>query len=80
VLLVVLGFFTLLIVWTVGLSGGMNISVKLPGGINISLAWFITLVIFILGYFFYDMNKTWKKDRLREFYKEALLELKIPKG
>ena len=55
VLLVVLGFFTLLIVWIVDLSGG----------INISLAWFITFVIFILGGVFYDQNKTWKKARLR---------------
>ena len=76
-LLVVLGFPTLLIVWTVDLSGGINGSVTLPGGNKISLAWFITLVIFILGYFFYDGNKTWKKDRLCEFYEEEFLELEM---
>ena len=78
-LLVVLGFPTLLIVWIVELSAGINTRVELPGGINISLAWFITLVIFILGVVFYGENKTWKKDRLREFYKEELLELKLNK-
>ncbi len=78
-LLVVLGFFTLLILWTVELSGGINTRVELPGGINISLAWFITFVIFILGGVFYDQNKTWKKARLRELYKEELLELKMKK-
>jgi len=77
VLLVVLGFFTLLIVWIVDLSGGINTRVELPGGNNISLAWFITFVIFILGWVFYDQNKTWKKARLREFYEEELLELKM---
>ncbi len=75
-LLVVLGFPTLLIVWIVDLSGGIDISVKL-GGLNFSLAWFITLAIFILGGVFYDQNKTWKKARLREFYEEELLELKM---
>ncbi len=77
-LLVVLGFPTLLIVWTVELSGGINISVKL-GGTNISLAWFIIGVIFILGGVFYTENKTWKIERLREFYREELLELKMRK-
>ena len=77
VLLVVLGFFTLLIVWIVDLSGGINTGVELPGGNKISLAWFITLAIFILGWFFYDMNKSWKKNRLRELYREELLELEM---
>ncbi len=68
-LLVVLGFFALLIVWILELSGE----------INISLAWFITLAIFILGGVFYVQNETWEKTRLRELYKEELLELRIKK-
>ncbi len=79
VLLVVLGFFTLLIMWIVDLSGGINTRVELPGGVKITLSWLITLVIFLLGWLFYDQNKTWKKGRLRELYKEELLELKIKK-
>ena len=73
-LLVVLGFPTLLIVWIVELNAGIDIRVW-----GISLAWFITFVIFILGGVFYDQNKTWKKARLREFYEEELLELEMKK-
>ena len=58
--------------WIVELSAGIDIRV-----LNISLPWFITLVIFLLGGVFYELNKDWKKDRLPELYKEELLELKM---
>ena len=67
VLLVVLGFFALLILW-IGVLGG---------GIKTTLAVFVTVGIFILGGVFYDQNKTWKTARLRELYEEELLELKM---
>ncbi len=65
----VVGFFALLILW-IGVLGG---------GIKTTLAVFVTVGIFILGGVFYDQNKTWKKARLREFYEEELLELKMKK-
>ena len=75
-LLVVLGLPTLLILWTLELSVGIDISVLVVRN-KISLAWFITLVIFLLGWLFYSQNSTWKKDRLRELHEEELLELKM---
>ena len=66
ILLGAFGFVGLMWTWLSWATGELNIGVPVA-------------LIFILGGVFYDQNKTWKKARLREFYKEELLELKMRK-
>jgi len=68
-LLCVLGFFALLVLW-IGVSNGE---------ISVGLAALITVLIGILGWFFYRRHKAWEKEQFHKFYEEELLELKLKK-
>ncbi len=77
----VIGFFALLWMW-------IQMSVKVDGHWYEILQhaitnerfldfWFPILIIGGVGWFFYYKHEAWKKKRLREFYEEELLELKM---
>ncbi len=79
VLLVVLGFFTLLTLW-IGRSTWIGISTE-EGADSLTMfaLSFPGLFIAAVGWFFYDKHKVWRQQRLREFYEEYLLELSMKK-
>ena len=73
VLWLVVGFFALLWMW-------IEISKETPPQWAKMLAIsFPALIIGAVGWFLYDKHKAWRKERLREFYEEYLLELKVRK-
>ena len=78
VLLVVLGFFTLLTLW-IGRSTWIGVAAEGAGadGLTMLLLSFPTLIVGAVAWFFYDKHKAWKQRRLREFYEEELLESKM---
>ncbi len=47
------------------------------GGFAIAVPVIITLVIAVLAWFIYLGYRVWKKEKLCEFYKEELLELRL---
>ncbi len=69
----VVGFFALLWMW-IEMSKWIDIHWA-----KMLVFSFPALMIGAVDWFFYDKHKAWKKDRLREFYKEELLELKMRK-
>ena len=69
----VVGFFALLWMW-IEMSEVIDIHWA-----KMLVFSFPALAIGAVGWFFYDKHKAWKQQRLREFYKEELLELKMKK-
>ena len=69
----VVGFFALLWMW-------IELSKEIDDyWLKMLVFSFPTLIIGAVGWFFNDANKAWKQQRLREFYEEYLLELKMKK-
>ncbi len=56
--------------------GWLSVSWNLNIGVEILVA---LIIISSLGWFSYHRHTTWKQKRLREFYEEELLELKMKK-
>ena len=67
----VVGFFALLWMW-------IEVSKEFAPHWAKMLALSVpVLLVGAVGWFFYDKHKAWKQRRLREFYEEELLELKV---
>ena len=67
----VVGFFALLWMW-IELSKEFA-----PHWAKMLALSFPALLVGAVGWFFYDKHKAWRQQRLRGFYEEYLLELKM---